>query len=97
MSLKESFCFSGAVSPKEKLIEEMARYIVDNNSTVRKTATQFGISKSTVHKNLTSTLKEINLGLFRETQDVLQKNKSERHIRGGMATKKKYLEKNKRY
>ena len=90
--MKESYFFSGAFTPKEKLIEEMAQYIVDNNSTVRKTAFQFGISKSTVHKNLTSALKEINFPLFLETQNILQKNKSERHIRGGMATKKKYIE-----
>ncbi len=92
MSVKESYFFAGVSAQKEKLIEEMAQYIVDNNSTVRKTAFQFGISKSTVHKNLTSALKEINYTLFLETRSILQKNKSERHIRGGMATKKKYIE-----
>jgi putative DeoR family transcriptional regulator (stage III sporulation protein D) len=70
----------------------MAYYIVENNTTVRKTAERFGISKSTVHKKLTVSLREINSSLFMETQNILQKNKSERHLRGGMATKMKYLE-----
>ena len=81
---------------RERLIEEMGVYIVENNSTVRKTAERFGISKSTVHKDLTVYLKKINFALYREVEEVLQKNKSERHIRGGLATKRKYLETSKR-
>jgi len=79
---------------REKLIEEIGLYIVENNSTVRKTAERFGISKSTVHKDLTVYLKKINFALFKEAEKVLQKNKSERHIRGGLATKLKYLNSN---
>ncbi len=92
MSSKESDFFYRNASKHEKLIEEMAKYIVENNSTVRKTAQKFGISKSTVHKKLTVTLKEIDYSLYQKTKSVLQKNKSERHIRGGLATKMKYIE-----
>ena len=66
-------------------------YIVENNATVRATATRFGISKSTVHKDVTQVLKNINKSLYLDVQSVLAKNKEERHIRGGEATKKKYL------
>lgn len=76
---------------KNRLIEEIALYVVENNSTVRQTAKYFGISKSTIHKYLTVSLKEINFDLYVKTDYVLQKNKLERHIRGGIATKMKYL------
>ncbi len=66
-------------------------YIVENNTTVRATALRFGISKSTVHKDVTETLKKINRPLYLDVKSVLEKNKEERHIRGGEATKKKYL------
>lgn len=76
-------------------IEERAiaigQYIIENNATVRQAAKQFGISKSTVHKDVTDRLEEINSNLAREARKVLDVNKSERHIRGGMATKEKYL------
>ncbi len=78
-----------------KYIEEravrMAQYIVDNNATVRQTAGVFGISKSTVHKDVTERLIYINPHLASETRKILDVNKSERHIRGGLATKDKYL------
>ena len=70
-----------------------ARYIIDNNATVRQAARHFGISKSTVHKDATERLEQINPALAQETRKVLNVNKSERHIRGGMATKEKYLHK----
>lgn len=70
---------------------EIARYIIDNNTTVRQAAKHFGISKSTVHKDVTERLVQINPSLAAETRKVLDINKSERHIRGGLATKDKYL------
>lgn len=69
----------------------IAKYIIDNNATVRQTAKQFGISKSTVHKDVTERLEQINPGLAKEARKVLDVNKSERHIRGGLATKEKYM------
>ena len=68
----------------------IATYIIENNATVRQTAKQFGISKSTVHKDVTDRLMQINPTLAKEARCVLDVNKSERHIRGGMATKEKY-------
>lgn len=70
-----------------------AEYIVKTNSTVRAAAGHFGISKSTVHKDVTERLKDIDKELFGEVRKVLNKNLSERHIRGGIATKNKYLTK----
>ncbi|HIZ08168.1 MAG TPA: sporulation transcriptional regulator SpoIIID [Candidatus Eubacterium avistercoris] len=78
----------------EERAMEIAKYIVDNNATVRQTAKKFGISKSTVHKDVTERLLQINPSLARETRKVLDINKSERHIRGGLATREKYLHKN---
>ena len=69
-------------------IEERA---IENNATVRQTAKQFRISKSTVHKDVTERLLQINPALAGEARKVLDMNKSERHIRGGMATREKYL------
>lgn len=68
----------------------IARYIIENNATVRQTAKAFGISKSTVHKDVTERLPQTNPGLAKEVRKVLDVNKSERHIRGGMATREKY-------
>ena len=65
--------------------------VIENNATVRQTAKQFRISKSTVHKDVTDRLLQINPSLAREARKVLDTNKSERHIRGGMATREKYL------
>ncbi|TCL61133.1 putative DeoR family transcriptional regulator (stage III sporulation protein D) [Kineothrix alysoides] len=70
---------------------DIANYIIDNNATVRQTAKQFGISKSTVHKDVTDRLRQINPLLAKEARKVLDVNKSERHIRGGLATREKYL------
>ena len=69
----------------------IANYIIESNATARQTAKAFGVSKSTVHKDVTDRLLQINPTLAKETRRVLDVNKSERHIRGGMATKEKYL------
>ena len=70
---------------------EIANYIIENNATVRQTAKQFGISKSTVHKVCTERLLLINPALAADARKILDLNKSERHIRGGLATREKYL------
>ena len=75
----------------EQRAVEIAQYIIDNHATVRQTAKKFGISKSTVHKDVTERLMVINKSLAKRARVVLDINKSERHIRGGMATKQKYL------
>lgn len=69
---------------------DIAAYIIDNKVTVRAAAKRFGISKSTVHKDLTERLARVNPALYDQVREVLDLNKAERHIRGGMATKKKY-------
>lgn len=79
----------GAVNELERC-EEVARYIVSHDATVRAAAKKFGISKSTVHKEVTARLKAVNHGLYREVREVLETNKAERHVRGGEATKQKY-------
>lgn len=71
----------------------IAVYIIENNATVRQTAKAFGISKSTVHKDVTARLMLVNPSLARQARAVLDVNKSERHIRGGLATREKYLHK----
>lgn len=70
---------------------EIANYIIENQATVRQTAKQFGVSKSTIHKDVTDRLLQINPALALSARKVLDMNKSERHIRGGMATREKYL------
>ncbi len=75
----------------EERAVDIANYIIDHNATVRQTAKKFGVSKSTVHKDVTDRLVQINSALAREARKVLDINKSERHIRGGMATREKYL------
>ena len=70
--------------------EIFASYIIDNNATVRQTAQVFGISKSTVHKDIVCKLKYYNPSLYTEVKKILDKNKAERHLRGGEATKQKY-------
>lgn len=69
---------------------ELAEYIVENNATVRSAAKKFGISKSTVHMDITKRLKQANPPLYSSVRKVLDINKAERHIRGGLATKEKY-------
>ena len=75
----------------EERAVEIANYIVETKATVRSTAKKFGVSKSTVHKDITERLIQINPSLAGEARKILDINKSERHIRGGLATKKKYL------
>ena len=69
----------------------VAEYIIEHNATVRQTAGQFGVSKSTIHKDVTERLLRVNPSLAAKARKVLDVNKSERHIRGGLATKDKYL------
>ena len=69
---------------------EIANYIIEERTTVRQAAKKFGVSKSTIHKDCTERLEKINLTLAKEVRNVLDINKQERHIRGGMATKEKY-------
>lgn len=71
----------------------IATYIIENNATVRQAAKQFGVSKSTVHKDAGERIGYINPALAKEVRKVLEQNKCERHIRGGLATKEKYLQK----
>ena len=75
----------------EERVLELAHYIISTNSTVRAAAKKFRVSKSTVHKDVTERLQELNPGLAVEVKDVLVSNKAERHLRGGMATKEKYM------
>lgn len=81
MSLKEQ--------PNKRAVL-LGQYIIDHNATVRSTAGKFGISKSTVHKDVSDRLKIIAPQLYEKVKDVLEINKQERHIRGGLATKRKY-------
>jgi len=69
----------------------IAQYIIDKKATVRAAAKHFGISKSTVHKDVTERLYGINRALYMEVQPILAENKAQRHLRGGIATKNKYL------
>ena len=77
------------VSIEERAIK-LAHYIIDSKDTVRGAAKKFGISKSTVHKDVSDRLKKINQSLAKDVRVILDENKAERHIRGGMATKLKY-------
>ena len=74
----------------EKRACDLAVYLIETGATVRAAAQHFGISKSTVHKDLSPRLPEINKNLYRQVREVLDLNKQERHIRGGMATRRKY-------
>ena len=69
---------------------ELAVYMIETGATVRKTANHFGISKSTVHKDLSQRLPQQNMVLFQQVRQILDENKAQRHIRGGLATKRKY-------
>lgn len=77
-------------SEKERCVL-LANYLIENHATVRAAAARFGISKSTVHKDVTQVLPRVNRGLYIHVKEVLDKNKQERHLRGGMATRQKYL------
>ena len=74
----------------EKRACDLAVYIIENQATVRAAAKQFGISKSTVHKDLTERLEQYNRPLYLQVREVLSRNKAERHLRGGIATRRKY-------
>ena len=76
-------------NPEERTLR-LAEYILETGTTVRGAAMQFGISKSTVHKDITSRLRRLNPAMARQVQAVLAKNKAERHLRGGNATRRKY-------
>lgn len=75
----------------EERAVRLGEYISEHKSTVREAAAVFGVSKSTVHKDITTLLPGINAGLYREVREILDINKEERHLRGGEATKQKYL------
>ncbi len=79
------------ISASKERCVMLASYIVETGDTVRAVAKKFGVSKSTVHKDVTQTLKKMDKSLYEKVKVVLEKNKSERHIRGGEATKQKYL------
>lgn len=74
----------------ERRAVELAEYIIENKATVRAAAKHFGISKSTVHKDLSERLRDYNITLYTQVKDILERNKAERHIRGGEATRRKY-------
>lgn len=74
----------------EERARDLALYIIENRATVRAAARRFGISKSTVHKDLRERLPHFNQPLYLQVQAVLEENKAQRHIRGGLATRKKY-------
>ena len=77
------------ISIEERAVN-LAHYIIDTGDTVRGAAAKYGVSKSTVHKDVSERLLKINPGLATEVREILDENKAERHIRGGMATKLKY-------
>ncbi len=77
----------------EKRAVEVANFMIHYNATVRETAKKFGISKSTVHKDITDRVEKIDPDLASSVRKVLEVNKAERHLRGGMATKRKYMQK----
>ncbi|MBQ8383334.1 MAG: sporulation transcriptional regulator SpoIIID [Clostridia bacterium] len=76
----------------EDRCERLAQYMIEESATVRQAAAHFGISKSTVHKYLTTTLRQRNRALYAAVKELLEQNKAERHFRGGEATRLKYLE-----
>ena len=74
----------------EERAQRLAQYIIENRTTVRAAAAKFGISKSTVHKDISERLPQFNRTLYLQVKEVLDVNKAQRHIRGGIATRKKY-------
>lgn len=85
------FCVYGT---KQERCVSLAEYIIETKATVRNAGKVFGISKSTVHQDVTSRLEKVNPELYKKVREVLEQNKQERHIRGGLATKRKYSKKN---
>ena len=76
----------------QKRVLEISNYIIESKSTVRQTAGEFGVSKSTVHKDITERLPLLNEVVAGQAKEILENNKAERHLRGGLATKRKYAE-----
>ena len=94
--MKKLVSHNASISGKKEIEERainLAQYIIDSKDTVRGAAKKFCISKSTVHKDVTERLMQINPLLAKEVRGILNENKAERHIRGGMATKLKYMKK----
>ena len=87
--MRENIVWVSTAEEKERCIK-LAEYLIENRSTVRATAKFFGISKSTVHKDISEKLPHIQMQLYRDAKKILDQNKAERHIRGGQATKDKY-------
>ena len=78
----------------EERAVELGNYILENRTTVRRAAKKFGVSKSTVHKDVSERLRRVNPQLYQEVKGILEINKAQRHIRGGLATKRKYTSSN---
>ncbi len=91
MTQKKNTAAAVSGSKQERCVS-LAQYMIDNKATVRNAGKVFGISKSTVHQDITARLEKIDKNLYRQVREVLEQNKQERHIRGGMATKRKYSE-----
>lgn len=87
LSVKKSYTYSSSI--EERCIR-LGEYLIETQGTVRGVASHFGISKSTVHKDVTQILKGVDLELYNKVKTVLETNKKERHLRGGEATRKKY-------
>lgn len=88
--MRENTVWTATAEEKDRCIK-LAEYLIENRSTVRATAKFFGISKSTVHKDIAEKLPHIQMQLYRDAKKILDQNKAERHIRGGQATKDKYI------
>ena len=82
--------FCSLIGTKQERCESLGQYIIDNKATVRSAAKVFGISKSTVHQDITTRLEKVNPTMHESVKAILELNKQERHIRGGIATKEKY-------
>lgn len=91
MTVKGRTSYMMYISTAKERCIILGTYLVENNLTVRAVAQKFGISKSTVHKDVTQTLRRTNSKLYEEVKCVLERNKQERHIRGGEATRQKYI------
>ncbi|MCL2019521.1 MAG: sporulation transcriptional regulator SpoIIID [Oscillospiraceae bacterium] len=92
--MRRNFRTAPDFGTKQERCVSLGKYIIGNNATVREAARVFGISKSTVHQDITTRLEKTNPALHKQVGAVLEKNKQERHIRGGMATKLKYSAEN---
>ena len=90
MEQQEAGSESALKGNMEERAQRLAQYIIENRTTVRAAAQKFGISKSTVHKDISERLPQFDRALFLQVKEVLEVNKAQRHIRGGIATRKKY-------